>query len=72
MSEDFEQMFHKTIKLKSLEDKRKKDEFLCIDEWDLPNLFKDPVLTEQMMIEHVVDNDYHSDEDQILANKVTL
>lgn len=50
MSEELDQPMFSTIKLKSLEDKRKKDDFLCIDEWDLPNLFRDPVLTNQKMI----------------------
>lgn len=38
----------------------------------MPFIFKSSVLTKQKMIEHVCDNDYHSDEEQVKGNKKTL
>lgn len=58
-SEDYEDISSISIKLKGLKDPRKKEEFMCLDEWDLPNLFKDPVLTNQKMIDHVNSNIFH-------------
>jgi hypothetical protein len=52
-NDDSDNLWDNKIKLKSLEDKRKKEEFLLLNEWDLPQLFKNPVISKQKMIEHV-------------------
>jgi hypothetical protein len=52
-NDESDNLWDNKIKLKSLEDKRKKEEFLVLNEWDLPQLFKNPVISKQKMIEHV-------------------
>lgn len=48
--EESENKWDKLIKLKSLEDKRRKEEFLLIEEKELPHIFRNPVLVKQKMI----------------------
>jgi hypothetical protein len=52
-NDESDNLWDNKIKLKSLEDKRKKEEFLLLNEWDLPQLFKNQVISKQKMIEHV-------------------